>query len=803
VRKLSIGRSFRLALVGLALVLAVLAALAAWQLYDVRRDYETSLSSAYALEAAAGQLLAAGIAEQATLQTATPAERAEAARRARTLFAASAAEARALAREDPASARLVDGAIDGQRAARAEGGTGVGAVATRTTIAELIDRQHERRDAARADAASDTRRAIVAVAVAGLLALVLALAVVTAILNALRRPLDELVKAAGRLADGDLAVRVRGDLRGELAELAQAFNAMAEDLERAQRALAEERERLAVTVESLGDGLLVVEEGRVVTSNLRASELLGVIAAGTPLEELPQLPSPLDALAGEVVVEDGRRTLAISATRLGVGSRGLVWTIRDVSERMRLERVKTEFVATASHELRSPLTSIKGFVELLHNSRDLTERQREWVEIVLVSANRLADLVNDLLDVARLDAGRMEIHARPTDVADAIREVARLLGPRIADRGQRLALDLPTDLSRAMADPARLRQIVTNLLTNAHQYTGDGGQIAVRAAARDGAVTIAIADTGRGMSAEQLEHVFERFYRGGGTGVPGTGLGLSIVRSLVDLQGGTIDVASRLGEGTTFTVALPRARERGHRAALAGRRVLVVDDDDHSTGVIVDRLERLGVEAVAANGGAEAMARLRSERFDAMTLDVLMPGMTGFEVLRTVRADPRLRGLPVVVVSVFSAREALSGEWVVDKPIDADELTDALRAAMLAGRVRVLAVGRPAVRGLVAATLDELGIEFEWAADADDAARRAAGGWFEVALVDAGMDDPRRALERIELRGRRLRRSVVVFSAGDEAPGIALLDAQPIPIADAGAAVLAVLRAEAETEIGG
>src|SRR5205085_11016457 len=139
--------------------------------------------------------------------------------------------------------------------------------------------------------------------------------------------------------------------------------------------------------------------------------------------------------------------------------------------RARLERAKTDFVATASHELRSPLTSIKGFVELLNRSEGLTERQHDWVDIILRSTDRLVDLVNDLLDVARIEADRVEINRRPIDVGEAVREVVELMGPRIRDKHQQLGVYVAPTLPLAMGDPGRVRQIVANLLTNAHLYT--------------------------------------------------------------------------------------------------------------------------------------------------------------------------------------------------------------------------------------------------------------------------------------------------------------------------------------------
>ena len=141
-------------------------------------------------------------------------------------------------------------------------------------------------------------------------------------------------------------------------------------------------------------------------------------------------------------------------------------------------------MATASHELRSPLTSIKGFVELLSRSDGLDSKQREFLDVILLSTNRLVDLVNDLLDVARIEAGQFEIHRRPTDVVEAVREVATLIEPRIADKSQELDLQLPRVLPPALADPARLRQIATNLITNAHLYTPPRGRIARAARGR-------------------------------------------------------------------------------------------------------------------------------------------------------------------------------------------------------------------------------------------------------------------------------------------------------------------------------
>ena len=312
---------------------------------------------------------------------------------------------------------------------------------------------------------------------------------------------------------------------------------------------------------------------------------------------------------------------------------------------------------------------------------------------------------------------------------EIVREVATLMRTRIDDKGQRLDIDMPDELPAALADPSRIRQVLTNLVTNAHLYTGKGGTLSIAARAEGRCVALEVADNGRGMSEEEAHHAFDRFYRAAQGDGPGTGLGLSIVQSLVELHDGRVDLQTELGRGSRFTVLIPQApplAEDGRgapRAALHGKRVLVIDDEPAIAQLIATRLEPFDVTTAVAHSGEEALRRLRAEPFDAITLDILMPGMSGFEVLRQLRADPELRGLPVVVVSVFSGHEALAGEWVVAKPIDADELVDALGAALLAGRVRVLVVGRGESREQLEPRLDELGIEHEWATSSGAAAR--------------------------------------------------------------------------------
>lgn len=285
------------------------------------------------------------------------------------------------------------------------------------------------------------------------------------LISSMRRPLEELVEASGRLAAGDLETRVKIGGLSETATLGAAFNEMAAELQR----------------------------------------------------------------------------------RAG--------------ERDQLETMKDEFVLTASHELRSPLTSVQGFAELLMLERDkLSSKQADTVEIILDNTRHLVRLLNDLLDLARSDAGRLTIKPAPTVVEPLVEDAVRTMRSQTEASRQGLHSEIEHDLPEVSVDRDRIRQVLVNLLTNAHEYSPEGASIAVTAARRNGAVEIAVSDNGPGMAEDQLEHIFERFTRGDAgltQHVGGTGLGLAISKSLVELHGGTIGADSVPGRGSTFRVLLP------------------------------------------------------------------------------------------------------------------------------------------------------------------------------------------------------------------------------------------------------
>jgi signal transduction histidine kinase/HAMP domain-containing protein len=816
-QRLSIARSLRLALVALTLGLAAVAALGIASLYNSRLSYENKLEQTSSLATVAANLAGAGVAEEEVLRDARGPQAAAARAQVAAPYQAAATTAAKLAEADPASEHLVQAQIAAENQARRlalshqlpAATAANGPLATARALAtELQQRQIARETAAREQARSNSRRALTLIVVAGILALAGALALITVLVRSMRQPLDELVQATHNLAEGHLEQRVNPSGPRELQDLAGAFNQMGEDLATAQRRVEEERARLATTIESLGDALIVTEPGSsmIATVNPRATELVPELKPGNRVDgDDSPLPPEQSALLHEMLIDHRGRSLAVTAANLGTHDDGVVWTVRDMSERARLERAKSEFVATASHELRSPLTSIKGFVELLQRSpENMSERQREFVDIILKSTDRLVELVNDLLDVARIEADHVEINRRPIDIGDVVHDVVELMRPRVLSKHQRLTSYVAPTLPPALADPGRVRQIVANLVTNAHLYTPEGGNIHVGVEPDRAWVQIVVADSGVGMTDEEVSRVFDRFYRAGNRvgSNPGTGLGLSIVKSLVDLHFGQIAVESEVGRGSVFRVRLPAAVPGLDSAAvlesIRGRSVLVVDDEQEIAELIARQLAVLDVHATIALSGEEALARLREDHFDAVTLDILMPGMDGFEVLRQIRADRALAGTPIVFVSVFSGRQELAGEWVVSKPIDADELRAVLGAAVSAGRSRVLVVGREELQTTLEPALDDLGIEFQWELTGVAAARVCRERRFEVALVDVGIRNPQMVIQGLDLRGRRVRSAVILVSDGETPtpPGVGKLGMEVVPAEYAASAVLAALRGE-------
>jgi signal transduction histidine kinase len=327
--------------------------------------------------------------------------------------------------------------------------------------------------------------------------------------------------------------------------------------------ISQQRQRQALRDEissETRDTALLVGAGLIAGLTGAALLFTGLISSmRRPLEDLVEASEQLAGGDLDARVEVGG--LAETAALGGAFNEMAVELQRRAGERDQLDRMRDEFVLTASHELRSPLTAVQGFAELLMLEREmLTPRQGETLEVILDNTRHLVRLINDLLDLARSDAGRLTIEPVPTDVTGLIEDAVRTMRAQFEAREQELSLEIESNLPPVEADRDRIRQVLVNLLTNAYEYCQRGAQVRVKACRAGADVEIDVTDNGPGIEGQQLEHIFERFSRGEAgerQRVGGTGLGLAISKSLIELHGGTIEAESIAGGGSTFRFRLP------------------------------------------------------------------------------------------------------------------------------------------------------------------------------------------------------------------------------------------------------
>ena len=397
------------------------------------------------------------------------------------------------------------------------------------------------------------------------------------------RPLAELNNGARRLADGDLGHRIRVSGTREHTALAETINAMSVRLSGMFDLLEHDKEQLRAILSGMVEGVIAVDErGRVLFVNERAGKLLGfdpIAAVKSPLFEVAGEPGFREVVEKGLASNDAHReelewkgppprTLAVYVSRFpGHGTPGAVIVLHDTTEVRQAERMRQDFVANVSHELKTPLTVIKSSVEALSDGAVEEPDARDmFLGQVTREADRLHDLIQDLLSLARIESGNLALQLKSVPLGRAITDCVERHHTRAESKTLTMIERPPADGEEVMAwvDPDALRQILDNLVDNAIKYTPNGGRITVRWRASGSTVAFEVEDSGVGIPQEDLPRVFERFYRvdtARSRAVDGTGLGLSIVKHLVQAMKGQVRVASTLGRGTTFRVSLPRAAE--------------------------------------------------------------------------------------------------------------------------------------------------------------------------------------------------------------------------------------------------
>lgn len=445
-------------------------------------------------------------------------------------------------------------------------------VATRITVDDTLAgiARVARPTAAVDSALSDiTRSILIAVVITAAVAAGLSLAIGSTIM----RPLGRLAGAARSIASGNLGERVRPRPSGEVGELADAFNHMAESLQGLVATVSQERERVTAALNSAVDAILAVDaEGRITFANQAAERLFA-----RPQEELVGKPF-VWAMPDEEVIEalrasrqDGRRETrlveranrqylrVITTPIIGGGEWMALAVFHDLSDARRVEQVRRDFVANVSHELRTPLASIKSVIDTLEGGAlDDPAVARDFLTRADAEVDRLVQMVEELLELSRIESGELPLAQERVQMAAVVAEAVERLRPQAEKQGLSVTLDVAADLPPITGDAERLERAIVNLLHNAVKFTPAGGSVHVWAGPADGGVTVKVSDTGVGIAPEDLPRVFERFYKSDrARGSGGTGLGLAVVKHIVGAHGGTVSVESEPGRGSTFSFSIP------------------------------------------------------------------------------------------------------------------------------------------------------------------------------------------------------------------------------------------------------
>ncbi len=577
--------------------------------------------------------------------------------------------------------------------------------------------------------------------------------------------------ASRRVAAGDYATRLPGSRVHELDEVAQAFNRMAEAVQAQIAAVRDSEQSLRRVIDTASEGLIIIDrERRVLDCNEALLRIWGTtrsafthadtVQHGAQLywpdgrrlapEELPSTRvlatgQPQREVFCEVRTAHGqRRWLRINATPLVRDGADAPYAVlaamtditrhieaenllrdsnvllearvqertvelqRAVEAAERASRAKSEFLSRMSHELRTPLNAILGFAQLLLLARArLGDNETQKVRQIESAGWHLLDLINDVLDLARIEAGTMSTSTEPVELGALLAETLPMLQPLAAQREVTLAAPAAGPGGAwVLADRRRLKQVLANLLSNAVKYNRRGGQVEILVApAGDGRRAFAVRDTGRGFTESQLDQLYQPFTRfvRDGDAIEGTGIGLVITQRLVELMGGRITVESRAGAGSTFTVDLPAATappaaepaaapEPPATALQAARRVLYVEDNPSNVDLLRQVLMlRPGIALTVAEDGVAGLTLAQAEPWDLAIVDIDLPGIDGVELCRRLKADPATQALRLIALSANAMEadirraRAAGFDLYLTKPIDVPRLLAEIDAALDTG----------------------------------------------------------------------------------------------------------------------
>lgn len=500
---------------------------------------------------------------------------------------------------------------------------------------------------------------------------------------------------------------------------------------RTEDALRESGEQIRAVVDNVVDGIITIDDrGIIQTVNPAVEKIFGYNRNELIGENIKKLmPTPHREAHDRYLsnyAESGQKNIIGFGRELeglhkdgsvfpidlavseGIGSDHQMYTgiIRDITERKQVERMKQEFVSSVSHELRTPLTSIRGALGLIVGgvAGKLDKKNKNLIEIAFNNTQRLINLVNDILDLEKIGAGRMEFRFKPVDLASLIGSTLIANEGYANEHGIRFKLLEAPPAPPVQVDEDRIGQVMANLLSNAAKFSPKGETVSVSVIPREGWIRVSVADCGSGIPKLFHERIFERFSQADSSDAKkagGTGLGLSIAKAIVDRHGGRIGFDTEVGVGTTFHFDLPAEApvSAGDEAARSEpqygngvrkryARVLICEDDPDIAKLLLVLLEKNDIEADIAYDAATAKSLLAQKKYDAMTVDILLPDQDGLSLIRDIRGNERTRNLPIVIISVQAkeARDKIEAsalgilDWL-EKPIDETRLRSALDMA--------------------------------------------------------------------------------------------------------------------------
>ncbi len=592
------------------------------------------------------------------------------------------------------------------------------------------------------------------------------------------RPLRQLEQGVLKLAQGQLGHMIPLRSNDELGDLATAFNRMSGELAQLYQQLEQynheledrvearttdlrrERNRLDTIIQNIADGLVVTgRDGTILLVNPAFAQVVEQPLDALPGRALSEVaPSPeLNVLLTRALAQPGEplsvnlswaapatepRMFKISACAIkedsangnGPEPLGVVAILRDITYEAQVDRMKTDFISMVSHELRTPLTSVLGFAKLIGKSfeknilplippRDQSnqraaQRIRDNLDIIIGEGERLTRLINDVLDIAKIESGKIEWHMQEVQIHSIISSAVTATASLASDKNLPVYVEVTDDLPLICADRDRMIQVITNLLSNAIKFT-DQGEIRVTAGRLPDMpalnlpssvkpttgewIGVRIQDSGIGISAQDLPKIFDKFKQVGDTlrnRPSGTGLGLTICKEIVEHHGGHIWAESKPSVGTSLTFILPAMSghllpqaesplldEIRRRVALAlpemlsqerrNIRILVVDDEAHIRELLRQSLTEVGYQVIQAVDGVDALRQARETHPDLIILDLMLPGISGFDVISALRNDPDIATIPVMILSVLTDREKgfrLGADAYSTKPINMDEI---------------------------------------------------------------------------------------------------------------------------------